>query len=107
MDKLFYNSLLYDFYGELLTQKQREVYHMYYCDDMSLAEIGERLNISRQAVNFSIKQAQRSFEDYEAALGLVKSHANLRELASSLRAAIEQKNFAASIDILIKLENII
>ena len=107
MDKLLYNSLLYDFYGELVTDKQRDAYHMYYCDDMSLAEIGERLGISRQAVNFSIKQARRGFEEYEAVLNLVHQHVRAKDCVAALRGALENRDLTESINLLTELEKLL
>jgi len=107
MEKVLYNSLLYDFYAELATAKQREAYHMYYCDDLSLAEIGDKLGISRQAVNFSIKQALRCFEDLESALRLVESHFAAKECAEGLRRALEKRDFTESIKQLEKLERLL
>ena len=57
-------SLLFDFYGETLTEKQRELFDLYYNEDLSLAEIAEHAGITRQGVRDSIKRA-------EHALGLV------------------------------------
>ena len=107
MDRLLYNLLLYDFYGELLTAKQRETYHMHYCDDMSLSEIGDKLGISRQAVNFSIKQALRALEDYDVALKLVEQHTLAASHLSDLRDALERQDFTKSIKILHQLENLL
>ncbi|MCL2575341.1 MAG: DNA-binding protein [Defluviitaleaceae bacterium] len=86
MDKHLRNTLLYDFYGELLTQKQREIYHMYFCDDMSLAEIGEKCGITRQAVNFSIKQAQKSLDDLDGVLELVAKNSRMNDCLVALQS---------------------
>ncbi len=65
------NKLL-DSYGNLLTEKQQCAMQNYYAFDYSLAEIGEILNISRQAVNDAIKQGVESLEKFESKLGLLK-----------------------------------
>lgn len=65
-------NLLYDFYGELLTDKKRSIMQSYYEDDLSLAEIAENLNISRQAVLDAVKTAVKSLENYESKLRLVE-----------------------------------
>jgi len=105
MDNVLRNTLLYDFYGDLLTEKQKDIYHMYFCDDMSLAEIGDRCGISRQAVNFSLKQTQKNFDAFEKALKLVERHIFARARISELRVAIESKNFSESIKILSVLDD--
>jgi hypothetical protein len=99
-----YNNLLYDFYGDLLTERQRDIYCMYYCEDMSMGEIGERLGITRQAVNFSLKETQKAFDTYEQALGLLKSHKSLREYVAALGMALRERNFTESSRILLELE---
>jgi len=63
-------TLLFDFYGELLTEKQREVMILYLIDDFGLVEIGENLGISRQAVYDKIKKSTKLLSDYETRLGL-------------------------------------
>ncbi|MCL2396596.1 MAG: hypothetical protein FWC93_00865 [Defluviitaleaceae bacterium] len=107
MDALLHNTLLFDFYGDLLTEKQKNIYHMYHCEDLSLAEIGSRLNISRQAVNFSIKQAQRSFLAFEEVLGLVEQHIAAQNHVGALRQALENKDYVAGNKILTELSKLV
>ena len=65
-------SLLFDFYGEILTEKQQDVIDYYYNDDLSLAEISEHLGITRQGVRDSIKRAEATLVDMEEKLGLAE-----------------------------------
>lgn len=65
-------SLLFDFYGALLTQKQCEVIDYYYNQDLSLAEIASLSNITRQGVRDSIKRAEKQLVEAEERLGLYK-----------------------------------
>lgn len=62
----------FDFYGRLLTQKQRDVFRMYYLNDYSMGEISEELHISRQGVFDVLKRAEKALEEHEEKLGLVK-----------------------------------
>ena len=71
MDEILHLTLLYDFYGELLTEKQKQVFDLHYQDDLSLSEIGEELSISRQAVRDQLKRTEKILRDYEQKLGLV------------------------------------
>ena len=71
MDDILQLTLLYDFYGELLTEKQKQVYEMHYQNDLSLSEIGEELSISRQAVRDQLKRTEKILSDYEEKLGLI------------------------------------
>ena len=65
-------AMLLDFYGELLTEKQREAMELYYNEDLSLAEIAEPLSISRQGVRDSIKRGEKQLLELENTLGLLK-----------------------------------
>jgi uncharacterized protein len=65
-------SYLLDFYGEMLTQTQREVTESYYYDDLSLAEISEVRGITRQGVRDAIKRSEKELQEMEDKLGLVK-----------------------------------
>ena len=64
MDDILQLTLLYDFYGELLTEKQKQVYELHYQNDLSLTEIGEELSISRQAVRDQLKRTEKILLDY-------------------------------------------
>ena len=70
MKEILQLTLLYDFYGELLTEKQKLVYEMYYQNDLSLSEIGQELSISRQAVRDQLKRAEKILQNYEKKLQL-------------------------------------
>ncbi|MCL2169044.1 MAG: DNA-binding protein [Defluviitaleaceae bacterium] len=100
MENLLQNTLLYDFYSPLLTQRQRDIYHMYFFDDMSLAEISSKLNITRQAVNFSVKQSQKSLVEFESLLNLVEQHGTVKQHLQGLEAAIGTGDIASSRKIL-------
>jgi len=72
MEKLAKIALLADFYGPLLTEKQRNVWDLHYQQDLSLAEIAELEHISRQAIHDLIKRTERILAEYEEKLGLVQ-----------------------------------
>ncbi len=72
MEKLAKRALLADFYGPLLTEKQRNVWDLHYQQDLSLAEIAELEHISRQAIHDLIKRTERILAEYEEKLGLVQ-----------------------------------
>ena len=81
----FTRSMLLDFYGELLTDKQRECFDLHYNEDFSLAEIAEQLGVSRQGVWDNIRRAETAMEDIEAKTGLLRRfEENRRELESLL-----------------------
>ena len=86
MEKIVQQGILYDFYGELLTEHQRNVYESVVYENLSLGEIAGEMNISRQAVHDMIKRTDRILEDYEARLGLVKRFEEIRKRIERLEA---------------------
>jgi predicted DNA-binding protein YlxM (UPF0122 family) len=73
MDEQFVEmTLLYDFYGGMLTPRQQEIMDLYYMKDYSLGEIGEVLSTSRQAVYDNLKRAKKQLWEMEERLGLVQ-----------------------------------
>ena len=72
-------TMLYDFYGELLTEKQREYFDLHYNEDLSLAEIADISGISRQGVWDIIKRAEATLRDIEAKTGLIARFEARRE----------------------------
>lgn len=72
-------GLLYDFYGELLTEHQRKIYEDAVYNDLSLSEIAEMQGISRQGVHDLIKRCSRILEGYENKLHLVKRFNEIKE----------------------------
>ena len=80
MEKNFENNLLLDFYGNMLTEKQREVMNLYFNLDSSLSEIAGELNTTRQAVYDSVKVSKTMLENYEEKLSCVKKYLSNREV---------------------------
>ena len=78
--------LLYDFYGDMLTDKQRDMIEQYYDQDLSLSEIAENAGISRQGVRDSVKRAEMQLIEMEDRLGVV---AKVKVIQASLEL-IEQ-----------------
>ena len=78
-------SYLMDFYGNLLTDKQRDIMQLYYQEDLSLAEIAADVGITRQGVRDNIVRAEKELEHFEAALGLWKKFSRITENLSSIR----------------------
>lgn len=88
------NSLLYDFYGQLLSRRQREVMALYHEENLSLSEIAQEFGISRQAVHDTLKKAEQALGEYESKLGLVgkliASKKAIAEIDEKIDAMIEE-----------------
>ena len=80
MDKRIYLNNLYDFYKKLFTDKQREYFEDYYYSNLSLAEIAENNNISRNAVHNQLKIVEEKLLEYEEKLSLLKKKEQIIEL---------------------------
>ncbi len=72
MDKLTEMNLLFDFYGPVLTERQQRVFTMYHLEDLSLGEIAQQLDISRQGVYDLVHRSERTLRELEDKLGLVR-----------------------------------
>lgn len=70
-DETLHRALLFDFYAELLTAKQREYYDLYYNNDLSLGEIAEQADISRQGVWDMIRRAEKTMQMTEEKTGII------------------------------------
>lgn len=84
MDRKIYLNNLYDYYGDLLTDKQREYYEEYYFNDLSLAEVAENNDVSRNAVHGQIKIIEEKLEFYESKLKLYEKSIKIKELIKDL-----------------------
>lgn len=82
--------MLLDFYGELLTDKQRECCDLHYNEDLSLGEIAEQLGISRQAVWDNIRRAEGAMQETENKTGLIRRFSRTREKLESVSKKLEE-----------------
>ncbi len=71
--------MLLDCYGDLLTERQKSIMELYYCEDLSLAEIGSSLGVTRQAVHDIIKRTEHMLLKYEEKLGFAERLEKMRE----------------------------
>lgn len=85
MEKIVAQGLLYDFYGELLTEHQRRVYEDVVFNDMSLSEIAEEQGISRQGVHDLVKRCDKILSGYEEKLKLVEKFNQTKKMVKRLR----------------------
>lgn len=85
MEKIVEQGLLYDFYGELLTEHQRRIYEDAVMNDMSLSEIAQEAGISRQGVHDLIKRCDKTLEEYESRLHLMEKFRNITEKLEEIK----------------------
>lgn len=92
MDKKLTVSLLLDFYGQVLSEKQFQIMDYYYNDDLSLREISEILGITRQGVHDTIKRSEAFLEELEQSLGLYAKWQRLQQQLESIEGAVKEIN---------------
>lgn len=83
-------SMLLDFYGELLTEKQRECYDLHYNEDLSLSEIAEQCGVSRQGVWDNIRRAEAALQEMEEKTGLICRFTQTQRGLEALREQLGQ-----------------
>ena len=89
-DKTLMRTMLLDFYGELLTQKQRNCFNMHFNEDLSLAEIAEVLEISRQGARDLIVKAEATLTETEEKIGLVKRFSEQQLVLDKMEAELNE-----------------
>ena len=96
LEKILERSLLYDFYGELLTEHQRSMYEAVVLNDTGYSEAAQEAGISRQGVHDMIRRCDRQMEAYEEKLGLMEKFLRIRELVREIDslAAVLQTELA-------------
>ena len=82
-------TMLFDFYGELLTERQKEFFDLYYNEDLSLADIAENAGISRQGVRDVIVRAEAQMQEIEDKTGLIRRFEQVRGHLNAIQTAVE------------------
>lgn len=88
-DKDYSAALLFDFYGELLTERQRVCFDSYYNDDLSLSEIAEHEGITRQGVRELVQRAETTLYAMEEKAGLAGRFRRARQLIAEMESGLE------------------
>lgn len=92
MDKAIYLNELYDYYQVLLTKKQQQYFEDYYFANLSLSEMAENYNVSRNAIYGQLKLVEKKLEEYERKLQLVSKKKQVKKLLNNhIEPSIEQK----------------
>ena len=79
IDETVYLGILYDYYGELLTAKQKEVFEAYYFENLTLQEIADEHNISKNAVHKTLMSMEEKLKYYEEKLGFYQKAEKIKE----------------------------
>ena len=90
MEKIVEQGLLYDFYGELLTEHQKKIYEDVVFHDYSLSEIAQEQGISRQGVHDLIKRCNKILNEYESKLHLVERFMKTKKIAEKLDSLLQK-----------------
>lgn len=102
-------SILFDFYGDLLNDRNKTVFVEYIFNDLSLGEIAENKDITRQGVHDIIKRTSKKLREYEDSLHLVKKFKTIEKSVSSIKDLIEEleeKEQPSETDIYIKIHDL-
>lgn len=91
LEKTTWMNTLYDFYSNLLTDKQKEYLELYYADDLSLGEIAQEFSVSRQAVYDNIKRTSKLLEQYESQLQLVADYQRRKKQLETLNRYVKEQ----------------
>lgn len=112
METILEKTLLYDFYGELLTEQQKRVYESFVLEDMSESEIAREQGISRQGVHDMMKRCNKKLEEYEKKLQLVAKFMKTKERVAKINQCakdiLEQNQgsqLASSIEMIESISN--
>lgn len=111
LDELVNLSMLYDFYGDLFTEHKKRVFEDYVLNDLSLSEIADELNISRQGVHDIVKRCTQDLKDYEDRLSLVKKFSSIKHKLTIMKELCidieETRNVEKILDIVTLADDIL
>lgn len=106
MNEKVLQTYLYDFYGELLNEHQRQIYEDFVFNDLSLGEIAAEEGISRQGVSDMIKRCTKKLEDYESKLHLVSKFLSVKKDVEEIHRLAEEVQSSFDKDIIEEIQNI-
>lgn len=90
MKEIYQKTLLYDYYGELLTERQREIYEEVVFNDMSLSEAASEYGVSRQGIHDMIRRCHKSMTEFEDKLHMVEQHEAIRKNAEKILKTVSR-----------------
>lgn len=87
MEEKVRDGLLFDFYGDLLSEKQKNIYRAYAYEDLSLSEMADEFGMTRQGISETIHRATKNLREYEERLGLEAQYRQVKALAEDIEAS--------------------
>lgn len=90
MNKILEQTLLYDFYGELLTEHQKRIYEDVVLNDYSFSEVAEEQGVSRQGVHDLVKRCNKILQDYESKLHLVEKFVTIKSKVETMETYLRE-----------------
>ena len=106
MEKIVEQGLLYDFYGELLTDHQKRIYEDVVFNDFSLSEIAAELGISRQGVHDLVRRCDRILSEYEEKLHLVEKFMKTRQMVEEIQKLTKEYIASKDMELIHRIERI-
>lgn len=109
MEKNVMIGILYEYYGKLLSKKQQDAIELYYEEDLSLSEIADIQNVSKQSISETIKRSEKILIDFEDKLGLYKRMSDLQNMVDSLENKLmndlSDEQYAKYIDLIFQINS--
>ncbi len=106
MEKIVKQGLLYDFYGELLTAHQKQIFEQLVYDDMSLSEIADEAGITRQGVHDLIRRCDKILQGYEDKLHLMERFMKAKEAVSEIQIKCREYKISQDLSLIEEIEEI-
>ncbi len=100
LDEIVYLSILYDFYGELLSDHKKQIFEDYVLNDLSLSEIAAEQGISRQGVYDIVKRCTQELRDYESKLSLVSKFQSIKDKLGNIKDIIKETTQTGNVTLL-------
>lgn len=104
MEKIVEQGLLYDFYGELLTEHQKAIYEDVVFNDLSLSEIAKEQGISRQGVHDMVKRCDKILTGYEEKLGLVEKFMKSKQMVMEIQSLTKEFRDTGDMKVIDRIE---
>ena len=98
LNKKYYLTLLFDFYGELLKDNNRQIYEDYILNDLSLSEIASDRGVSRQGIHDTIKRTIKKLEEYESKIHLKERYESIHQKVDEIQLVIGDIKESSTID---------